>query len=169
MILFTTHNAIKVLERTKWQTRRFSLQRRWKPKSHHWAQLNMKPESRFAKLLIKRVWTWNGTSISDEDVKAEGYSSKWQFLNDYYKLNKGCMDTKRTHFAVEFEVVEEVHNPVIQELMGNNANDDDLIMFYCATCGKITQHYEPSPYDDVFYGEDRIYNDNTALFCAICE
>jgi len=168
VILFTKKNAIKIIERSKWQTRRFSLSRRWKPGSEHWAQLNLKPDSRFARLLIKKVWTWDGTTISNEDVKAEGYLVKWEFLNEYYNLNKGCLDTKRTHFAVEFEVVEEIYNDVLHKEMQGDYHVEDVVMFYCSKCGKYTQHYEPSPYDDLVYGENRV-DEPGSLFCAICE
>lgn len=114
MLLFNKRNMRLILEDGKWQTRRFWLSPRCKVGSVHWAQLNLKPESRCARLLIKRVWMWDGTTISDEDVKAEGYPDKWSFLNAYYDLNKGCLDTKRQHYAVEFEVIEKIHNPMLE-------------------------------------------------------
>ena len=163
MILFTKRNALLVLSGNKWQTRRFWLSPRCKVGAEHWAQLNLKPQSRFARLLILKVWVWDGTTISDEDVKAEGYDTIWKFLNHYYELNKGCLDTKRGHYAIEFKVIQEVHNPVL-----HSNTTEEIEMRFCGFCKQMTQHYQPSPFDDKFYVDGGWVDSNDTYFCAIC-
>ena len=83
MILFSDFSKHKILAGEKTQTRRLWLSQRAKAGSVHWAQTTLKPDSRFARLYICRIWQWNGTSINDEDAIAEGFKSPDTFSSPH--------------------------------------------------------------------------------------
>ena len=106
MFLFTTESAKKIRQGIKTQTRRLHRHSRALPSSEHWAQRTLKPESRFARLKILRVWEWDGETISDEEVKAEGFGTAAEFWEAFNALNRfHVKDPKRKHIAYEFRVI----------------------------------------------------------------
>ena len=108
MILFTPVSAFKILKREKTVTSRLWKTKRAKPGSKHWAQLNLTRQSRFARLLIKDVWEWNGINATKEFAKREGFVDVNSFLFTYWDLNRHKWDDPdRTHYAIEFEVIQD--------------------------------------------------------------
>ena len=106
MFLFTTESAKKIRQGIKTQTRRLHLRPRALVGSEHWAQRTLRPESRFARLKILRVWEWDGKTISDEDVRAEGFGAAAEFWEAFNALNRfHVKDPKRKHIAYEFRVI----------------------------------------------------------------
>ena len=106
MLLFTSESAKKIRQGIKTQTRRLHLRPRAVPGSVHWAQRTLHPDSRFARLKILRVWEWDGKTISDEDVKAEGFNTAAEFWEAFNALNRfHVRDPERKHFAYEFRVI----------------------------------------------------------------
>lgn len=106
MFLFTTESAKKIRQGIKTQTRRLHLKPRAVAGSVHWAQYTLRPDSRFAKLKILRVWEWDGETISDEDVKAEGFDIAAEFWEAFNRLNKyHVKDPERKPIAYEFRVI----------------------------------------------------------------
>ena len=106
MFLFTTESAKKIRQGIKTQTRRLHLRPRALPGSEHWAQRTLRPDSRFARLKILRVWEWDGETISDEDVKAEGFGTAAAFWEAFNALNRfHVRDPKRKPIAYEFRVI----------------------------------------------------------------
>ena len=118
MILFTPPSAYYILLGLKTQTRRLWLNARVKVGREYWAQTRMiDKKSRFARLRIEDVWTWDGQTISHEDALAEGFgyenpvehgftSAEQEYLYHYKSLNAhNWDDTRRTHYAVKFEVL----------------------------------------------------------------
>lgn len=109
MILFTKESKTKILAGEKTQTRRLWYSRRCVPGALHYAQTSRDSKSRFALLRIIKVWSWDGWAISHEDVLAEGFKNANEFRAAYYVLNhRKLNDNRRKHFAVEFELVEEI-------------------------------------------------------------
>ena len=107
MLLFTLYLASLIKEGRKFQTRRFWKTQRVKVGNHYYAQLNLKPDSRFARLLITDVEEWDGKTISEEDAIAEGFSSPEAFLETYRTLNSNnWSDPLRKHYKITFEVLE---------------------------------------------------------------
>ena len=116
MILFTPSLAEKIISGEKTQTRRCWRTRRCKPGSEHWAQLNLKPDSRFARLKIDRVWEWDGINISREDAIAEGFEDEMAFSAAYSDLNAHKVGNEdRTHYAIAFEVSYLVYAPALPD------------------------------------------------------
>ena len=106
MFLFTSENAKKIRQGIKTQTRRLHLRPRAVPGAVHWAQRTLHPDSRFARLKILRVWEWDGETISDEDVKAEGFNTAAEFWETFNRLNRfHVKEPNRKHFAYEFRVI----------------------------------------------------------------
>lgn len=106
MLLFTAESAKKIRQGIKTQTRRLHLRPRAVSGSVHWAQRTLHPDSRFAKLKILHVWEWDGETISDEDVKAEGFNTADEFWEAFNSLNKyHVRDPERKHIAYEFRVI----------------------------------------------------------------
>ena len=117
-MLFTERLRDQILSGVKTQTRRYWKRKPPKVGSIVFAQTKLfKNDTRFARIKILRVWEWDGETISDDDVMAEGFLSFPEFMREYYRLNNGCKDPLRTHYAVEFEVVEK-----IQEETDGNAS-----------------------------------------------
>ena len=105
MILFTPMSALKIWQREKTVTSRLWLTQRAKVGSHHWAQLNMRAESRFARILITKVWIWDGRNADQHFAKKEGFDSPTEFLFAYWELNAHKWeDERRKHYAIEFQV-----------------------------------------------------------------
>ena len=106
MFLFTAESAKKIRQGVKTQTRRLHLKPRAIPGSVHWAQRTLRPDSRFARLKILRVWEWDGETISHEDVKAEGFDTAAEFWKAFNRLNRlHATDPERKHIAYEFRVI----------------------------------------------------------------
>ena len=77
------------------------------PGSYHWAQLNRKAESRFARLLILDVQEWDGLHADKKFAEKEGYQSSTEFLFSYWHLiDHKRNETDRKHYKIEFEVVD---------------------------------------------------------------
>ena len=108
-MLFKQKGKEDILSGRKTQTRRYRRSGAAVPGKLHWAQTRLFDKStRFARLRILRVWEWDGQNISPEDVEAEGYDSKSEFLNAYRAINHhkmGAIGYK--HWAIEFEVCDE--------------------------------------------------------------
>ena len=105
MFLFTKPMKQRIMESRKTQTRRLHFNARAKVGSEHWAQTTMHRDSRFARLKITKVWEWDGKTISDKDIKKEGFESQeafWKVFNQLNRLHK--QDPNRKHYAYEFEV-----------------------------------------------------------------
>ena len=106
MILFKPEMARKIIDDEKWETRRMWFNPRCKRGSLHNAQLSLKPESCFARLLILDIWEWDGFSITAEQGKAEGFERPEEFFGLYRKLNEKRMkEPGRKHYAVKFKTV----------------------------------------------------------------
>lgn len=113
MILFKPELAALIITGKKWQTRRWwkndkngNPVSRAKVGSEHWAQLNMKPESRFARILIIAVWEWVPFMITKAEAKAEGFETPKAFFEAYQRINAHRpYDPNRSHWALEFSVV----------------------------------------------------------------
>lgn len=106
MLLFTSESAKKIRQGIKTQTRRLHLHPRARPGQVYWAQRTFHPDSRFAKLKVLRVWEWDGKTISDEDVKAEGFNSAAEFWEAFHSLSRfHVKDPERKHIAYEFRVI----------------------------------------------------------------
>ena len=110
MILLKAVHVPLILADVKTQTRRLWPHGcRAKVGSVHWAQTSFKPDSRFARLHILRVWREELGNISEADACAEGYDSGSAYLNAFFEINK--VDSKRGRarvvhervWAVEFE------------------------------------------------------------------
>lgn len=107
MLLFTPILAAMVKAGLKWQTRRLWKNARVKKGGHYYCQLNLKPESRFARIEVTEVHQWDGKTISDEDAIAEGFGSPEAFLTTYRHLNANrLLDEDRKHYAIHFKVLE---------------------------------------------------------------
>ena len=107
MLTFTPFSAKMILTGEKTQTRRYSKARRCKPDAIHYAQKNrFDVSTRFARIRIISVGEWDGKTISDADVKAEGFTSADAFHTAYNMLNDGCWHPYKKHFFYNFEVVE---------------------------------------------------------------
>lgn len=112
MILFKSYLAVKVVNLEKTQTRRSWLKPRAKVGSTHWAQLNLKPESRFARILIVQTKPWDPPFISNADARAEGFSCADEFFKAYHEINAHRKrDPNRTSWVIDFQVVS-VHDSV---------------------------------------------------------
>ena len=107
MILFTHESAYIILKGQKVMTARCWKRRRAKPGSYHYAQLNRRAESRFARLRILSVEEWDGKSADKHFAKKEGYDSSTEFLFSYWSLNDHIMrDPDRKHYKIEFKVID---------------------------------------------------------------
>ena len=113
MIMFQPENAALIILGLKWQTRRcWKNGKNGKPMSRakvgslHYAQLNLKPESRFARLLVTSVDEWIPFTITKAEAKAEGFDSPDAFFKAYNAINAHKpYDPNRTHWGIEFKVI----------------------------------------------------------------
>lgn len=107
MILFTHESAYKILLGEKTMTARCWLRPRAKVGSYHYAQLNRRAESRFARLRILSVEEWDGKSADRKFAEAEGFESSTAFLFSYWNLNDHKMqDENRKHYKIGFKVID---------------------------------------------------------------
>ena len=107
-MLFMAEFIHLILSGNKTQTRRHWKRKPPKVGSVIFAQTKLfKNETRFARIKILRVWECDPNDISIDDVIAEGFLDKSDFIRTYRKLNEKKWDDKsRKHWAIEFEVVE---------------------------------------------------------------
>ena len=110
MILFSHEHVDKVRSGRKTETRRCWKTQKVREGSVHYEQRSFRPEKRFARIRILKVWEQNPREITPEQVKAEGFESKEEFIEAYYKhypeadaeVERGW----RKHLAFRFEVIE---------------------------------------------------------------
>ncbi len=101
VILFKQEHVGPILEGRKTQTRRLWKRRRAVPGALHWAQTGYaKPETRFARLRILRVWQERLGDISGTDARAEGYDTQAFYLDAFYRINYGT----EPNTAVDLEI-----------------------------------------------------------------
>ena len=111
MILFKAVHVPLILADVKTQTRRLWPHGcRAKAGSVHWGQTSFRPDSRFARLHIKRVWQECLGEISHADSRAEGYPNAHEYLKAFHEINRvPLIAEKRVAvengivWAVEFE------------------------------------------------------------------
>lgn len=107
MILFTHESAYKILTGKKWMTARCWKRPRAKAGAYHYAQLNRRAESRFARIRILSVEEWDGKSADRKFAEAEGFESSTAFLFSYWSLNDHKMqDEDRKHYKIAFKVID---------------------------------------------------------------
>lgn len=114
MILFQPYHVPPTLSGRKTQTRRVLRQCcrcdrqprcRVKAGSEHWAQTRLfKPASRFARLDILAVRPEELGRISAEDVYAEGYDTRDDFIDAFDSIN-GALDLSQPVWVVTFRMV----------------------------------------------------------------
>ena len=108
MILFQKEFIPKILSGEKYKTYRFWLNIRAKVGSVHWAQTNLKPESRFARILIEDVQVWDRKTMTLEDAKADGFDSVEAFWEKFNELNtERWDDDRRKGYIVTFRVLKD--------------------------------------------------------------
>ena len=114
MILFQKEFIPKILSGEKYKTYRFWLNCRAKVGSIHWAQTNLKPESRFARILIEDVKLWDRKTMTLEDAKADGFDSVEAFWEKFNELNTERWDDRnRKGYIVTFRVLKDGKVPLI--------------------------------------------------------
>ncbi|MBO8160600.1 MAG: ASCH domain-containing protein [Thermosipho sp. (in: Bacteria)] len=105
MILFKPEHKELILQGIKTQTRRTG-KKRWKVGSIHQAKLNFKKGSKpFALLKIISVRQERLGDISEDDAKAEGYSSIQEY-KEAFKRIYGFWEPDLMVWVVDFEVVQ---------------------------------------------------------------
>ena len=108
MILFQKEFIPKILSGEKHKTYRFWLNCRAKPGSIHWAQTSLKPDSRFARILIENTQHWNGKAMTLADAKADGFDSVEAFWEKFNELNTERRDdNKRSGYIITFRVLKD--------------------------------------------------------------
>jgi len=109
MILFKPEHVEKILDRTKWQTRRISStgKKRWNVGTIHLAKTKMLSKEYFARLEILAVYPEAILNISEEDARAEGHSSKDAYLMAFCRINKLVYEDLMglMVFVIKFRVV----------------------------------------------------------------
>lgn len=104
MILFKPEHVAPIIQGRKTQTRRIG-KRRWRIGSIHQAKLNFSKGSRpFAKLRILAVRQERLGDISEEDAKAEGYSSIEAYKEVFGRIY-GWWDPDVLVWVIDFEVM----------------------------------------------------------------
>ena len=111
-MLFKPELALKIVEGQKTETRRWTPHKPITAGKTFYAQLKLfDTDSRFALLEAVNVTEWNPLNITKAIAKAEGFDSPADFSKAIQEINAHkSMKTKsgkmRTHWAVEFRVVE---------------------------------------------------------------
>ena len=100
-----------ILAGEKVQTRRSWKKARAKVGAIHLAKVQMLSKEYFARLLILAVYEERLGDISEEDARAEGYPTKYDYLVAFQKINHISDDDftdmlKMMVFVVKFKVVE---------------------------------------------------------------
>lgn len=106
MILFKPEHIAPIIAGTKRQTRRLG-KKRWNVGAIHQCQTRMLDNSSvFAHVRILDVrLSAPIASMSDEDVRAEGYATWRDFWDVWCRINGGGSSPSATPWVVEFEVV----------------------------------------------------------------
>ena len=106
MILFRPEAVAPILEGRKTQTRRLG-RRRWREGAIHQAATRLfDKDAVFAELLITEVWQHNLLTIGPREAEAEGYGSREEFLEAFYRINPTTYPGQdRQVWAVSFKVV----------------------------------------------------------------
>jgi len=106
MMLFKPEHVEKILSGEKTQTRRIWTAQRAKVGSIHLAKLQMISKEFFAKLEILDVYREPLIEISDEDAKAEGYSTAAAYFVAFCRINHLEKVPDILVYVVHFRVVE---------------------------------------------------------------
>ena len=126
-MLFSRESAEQINDGSKVLTCRAWLSPRVKVGNIYWAQLRMLDvTSRFAKIRVISIEEFDGYSLTDEEVRDEGFDTYAAFCQAYYFLNKSKLPKKvrknmegktipelaqvfndigRIHYKIRFEVV----------------------------------------------------------------
>ena len=105
LILFQKEFIKPILRDQKSETRRLWLTRRCKPNRRYWAQTSLNPLSRFALLHVVSVKEWDGITMSDADVRMEGFNTHQEFWAKWDELNvERLKDPRRTPYVIQFRV-----------------------------------------------------------------
>lgn len=123
MLLFKPEHVPLIQNGTKTQTRRLWLEKKGprkgklkeKPRvkigSIHLAKTQMLSTDYFAKLKILRTWKEDLGEISQEDVLAEGYKTRDEYITAFFTINKITDDFERMDWlfrklwCVEFQEI----------------------------------------------------------------
>jgi len=115
-MLFKPEHVQMILEHRKVQTRRLWQRPMVKVGGLYWAQTKLfKPDSRFARLRVTKLWREPLWRISQSDALAEGYESIGAYLEAFRTINQitsewvwqMALQTPPV-WCVKFEVVEVV-------------------------------------------------------------
>lgn len=121
MILFREEFIEKILSGQKTQTRRMWKKPRIKVGTLHWAQTHMIWKGgRFARIKIDNVQEWDESTISKEDLRAEGFELEKDFWDLWYKMHEGRSKFYKG-FVVHFHVVERTIHLPMYSTMSNEA------------------------------------------------
>lgn len=112
-MLFKPPNDEKVLALRKTMTARLWRKKPPKAGETFYAQTGYANDTRFAKLRVLDVWEWSGTDFvaTDREKQEIGYKEGYENFDEFYDAYKSLNahnwnDPKRTHYFIEFEVVE---------------------------------------------------------------
>jgi hypothetical protein len=111
VLLFKDYHIAMILAGEKWQTRRSWKKARAKIGAIHLAKVKMLSREYFARLLILAVYEERLGDISEEDARAEGYQTKYDYLVAFQKINHISDDDftdmlKMIVYVVKFKAVE---------------------------------------------------------------
>lgn len=104
MILFKPEHVAPILSGDKTQTRRLG-KRRWKVGSYHQCKTRLFGGEPFARVAILHVWQQPLQAITEEDVRAEGYATKQDFLDAFCRISGPMEVANPWVWAVEFVLV----------------------------------------------------------------
>ncbi len=112
-MLFKPQHVEPILNGTKTQTRRLWKKPMVKVGGLYWAQTQLfKPESRFARLRVTRLWQERLGDISEADARAEGYENSLKYFIAFREINhvKSVVEWVNMRlslvYCVEFELLE---------------------------------------------------------------
>ena len=118
---FKLELAVKVIDGTKTQTRRWTPNKPVSCGNRFFAELNRyDPHSRFAQLQATTLSTWTGKHITRTDAIAEGFTSPQAFHKAYKEINAHKSEhtksgKRRSHWAIGFKVVNLLYNPTLPD------------------------------------------------------